>query len=194
MPVLKGDFAPGKPKVVMLSHLNLMMTLTFYADFQQLGPDDAILHVAPLSHGSGLYVLPNIARTSTNVILNSKSFDAVEVFKTIQSNRITNLFAAPTMVKILIDHPAIGQYDLNSLRSLIYGGGPIHVNDLKKAVTTLGPCLTLLYGMGECPMTITYLPHDDHKVEGSPEQLKRLASAGIPRTESQLKIINQSSE
>jgi acyl-CoA synthetase (AMP-forming)/AMP-acid ligase II len=65
------------------------------------------------------------------------------------------------------------------------------VEDLKEAIDKLGPCLVQLFGQGESPMTITYLPHRDHINKGTPEQEKRLASAGIPRTDVEVKIFDQ---
>jgi len=170
------------------------MFACFKCDYGQLGPEDAILHAAPLSHGSGLYSLPNIVRASTNVILDSKSFDPAIVFESIEKYHITNMFAAPTMVKMVVDYPGITQHDLSSLQSVIYGGGPMHVDDLKVAITRLGFCLTQLYGMGESPMTISYLPNKDNIVNGSPEQMKRLASAGIPRIGVQIKIVDDNDQ
>ena len=64
------------------------------------------------------------------------------------------------------------------------------VEDLKTAMQRLGPCLVQLFGQGESPMTITYLPHSDHVLEGTPAQLKRLASAGIARTDVEVKIFD----
>ena len=182
----------GMPKGAMLTHrILLAMTMGFYADMcPDFGPDDVILHAAPLSHGSGLYGLPNIAKGALNVILESKSFDPELVFKTIEKHRVTNMFAAPTMVKMMIDHPAVDQYDHSSLRSVIYGGASMLVEDLKAAIQKLGPCLVQLYGQGESPMTITYLPHRDHRLKGTDEQQKRLASAGIARTGVEVKIFD----
>ena len=54
----------------------------------------------------------------------------------------------------------------------------------------LGPCLVQLFGQAESPMTITYLPHRDHVQEGTPEQMSRLASAGFPRTDVEVKIFD----
>lgn len=183
----------GMPKGAMLTHRNLLaMTMNFYADIAPgFTPEDVILHAAPLSHGSGLYGLPNIGKGATNVILASKSFDPELIFQSIEKYRVTNMFAAPTMIKMLIDHPAVDRYDLGSLRSLNYGGAPMMVEDLKKAIEKLGPCLVQLFGQGESPMTISYLPHWAHRTDTGPEVIGRLASAGFARTDVEVKIFDE---
>jgi len=182
----------GMPKGAMLTHGNLLaMTMNFYADIcPGFGPDDVVLHAAPLSHGSGCYALPNIGKAAANIILESKTFDPDLVFKTIEKHRVTNMFAAPTMIKLLVESPAAGRYDHSSLRAVSYGGAPMLVEDLKAAMKKLGPCLVQLFGQAESPMTITYLPHRDHVPDGTPLKVKRLASAGFPRTDVEVKIFD----
>jgi len=182
----------GRPKGAILTHRNLLaVTMNFYADMSPLGPNDAVLHAAPLSHGSGIYALPNIGKASANIILESKSFDPELVLKTIEECRITNMFAAPVMVTMMIHSDAIDKHDLSSLKCLNYGGAPFYVEDLKAAIQKLGPCLVQLYGQGESPMTITYLPTRDHVLDGTAEQMKRLASAGIARTDVEVAIFDE---
>jgi len=100
------------------------------------------------------------------------------------------MFVAPTMVKLMIESPAVDRYDHSSLKSVNYGGGPMMVEDLKATMAKLGSCLVQLFGQAESPMTITYLPHRDHVLEGTEEQMRRLASAGIPRTDVEVRVFD----
>ena len=103
----------GLPKGAMLTHRDLVaMSMNFYADIcPGFGPDDVALHAAPLSHGSGIYALPNIGKAATNVLLASKSFDPEPIFQSIEEYRVTNMFAAPTMIKLMVETPAVDKYD-----------------------------------------------------------------------------------
>ena len=52
----------GRPKGVVLTHRNLLaMALNYLADVDHAAVGDHLLHAAPMSHGSGLYIIPNIA-------------------------------------------------------------------------------------------------------------------------------------
>ncbi len=181
----------GNPKGAMLTHHSLMaMTMSFFADMTSLGPEDAILHAAPLSHGSGLYSLPNVAKAAANIISATRAFEPKEVFETIQRWGVTNAFLAPAMIKRLITSPQIDDYDLSSVKCIHYGGAPIYTEDLKAAVTKMGRIFVQLYGQGESPMTISYLRMEDHLLEGTDEQMKRLTSAGIARTDVEVRIFD----
>jgi len=180
----------GKPKGAMLTHRNLLaMTMNVFADLASLGLEDSVLHAAPLSHGSGLYALPSIAKGAANVIL--RDFDPEQFCRTIEERQITHvMFLVPTQLILLMQSPFLDRYDLSSLRYLIYGGSPMYVENLKKAVRRLGQILVQLYGQGESPMTISYLRKEEHVINGTEAQEQRLASAGLPRTDVELKIVD----
>jgi acyl-CoA synthetase (AMP-forming)/AMP-acid ligase II len=181
----------GRPKAAMLTHHTLMMmTMNFFADMSPLGPEDVVLHAAPLSHGSGLYGIPNVAKGAANVILQSKSFEPKIVLETIQRRKVTNMFLAPAMIKRLVTSPEVDQYDLSSIKCINYGGAPIYEEDLKEAVRKMGQVFVQLFGQAESPMTISYLRKEEHLLEGTEEQMRRLTSAGIPRTDLEVKIFD----
>jgi long-chain acyl-CoA synthetase len=93
------------------------------------------------------------------------------------------------MVSRLINHPSAGSADTRGLKTLIYGGAPMYVSDLERALEVLGPRLYHLYGQGESPMTITGLDQAVHADRGHSRWKERLGSAGIARTGVAVKVV-----
>jgi acyl-CoA synthetase (AMP-forming)/AMP-acid ligase II len=181
----------GRPKGATLTHRNLlMMSLSYYADIDPVSCRDSILHVAPLSHGSGLYGLPHVARGAVSVVPESGGVDAAEIASLLQRWPGTSFFAAPTMVKRLADDPAIAASDHSKLKTIIYGGAPMYLADLKGALEVFGPRLAQIYGQGETPMTITALSKEDHANRDHPRWAERLQSVGVPRTDVQVRVVD----
>jgi len=158
----------GRPKGATLTARNLLMaSLSYFADIDPVAPQDSILHAAPLSHGSGLYGLPHVARGAVSVLPQSGGVDGAEIATLLQRWPGMSLFAAPTMVKRLAGDPAVAAVAGSHLKTIIYGGAPMYLADLENALTVFGPRLAQIYGQGETPMTITALSKADHGDRGA---------------------------
>jgi acyl-CoA synthetase (AMP-forming)/AMP-acid ligase II len=183
----------GKPKGAQVTHANLAFMSDHYPrEVYRLREDDIVMHAGPLTHGSGLWSVPITAGAGTHLIPTSTSFDPEHIFKLIEAERVTKIaFIAPTMITMLLNSPAIERYDMSSLRFIGYGGSPMYVEDLKRAVHRWGPILCQIYGQGECPMTISMLTPEDHRLIDNPVAEKRLASAGRARRDITVAILDE---
>jgi long-chain acyl-CoA synthetase len=171
----------------MLTHRNLLaMTLNYLADVDAAAAGEHLLHAAPMSHGSGLYILPNVAAAATQLIPASRGFDVAEIDEILALVPRVKFFAAPTMVMRLVDGMK-GQ--ARHLKHIIYGGGPMYVADCLRALDRFGPRLTQIYGQGEAPMTITVLPAAEHLDDHDGRRRERLASVGRAQTGVELAVL-----
>ena len=134
----------GRPKGVMITHRNLMtMGLTYFNDVDPIDPGDAIAYAAPMSHGAGIYAIPHLMAGARHVVPASGGFDAAELFKLGLALGPLSLFAAPTIVKRIVDEAQsqnltpeqCGQ----SFKTIVYGGAPMYAADIQRALHTMGP-------------------------------------------------------
>ncbi len=169
----------GRPKGVELTHRNLYAaTQSYFTDVDEIASSDCIIHAAPMSHGSGMYILPHLARAACNVIPESGGFEAGEIGALWQHFGGATMFAAPTMVKRLTDYG--GDLDATGLKTIVYGGGPMYVADLMKSIDRFGQHFAQIYGQGEAPMTITALSKALHQDTQHPRYAERMGSVGLP--------------
>lgn len=167
----------GRPKGAMLSHGNLSAMSQAYAlEVDTISKGNPILHAAPMSHGSGLYIMAHVMRGGINVVPESGGFEPAEIAATMNRWLNMSMFAAPTMIKRLVASGAV--FEPGAIRTIIWGGAPMYVEDTRAALAHLGPCLAQIYGQGESPMTITTLPKAEVADHQHPLWLERLASAG----------------
>ena len=182
----------GRPKGAMLTHANLMaMTLCYFSDVDAVAPTDCILHAAPMSHGSGLYNLPHVAQAALNIVPESGGFDPAEVFSLVERYSGLTAFFAPTMVSRLTAASGAPRARTENLKTIVYGGGPMYVADLKRAIGTFGQKFVQIYGQGESPMTITSLPKWMHEDTDHPRYEARLASVGRPMTDIEVAVAGE---
>jgi long-chain acyl-CoA synthetase len=173
----------GRPKGVMISHRNLIaMSLCYFADVDRIGPQDCVLHAAPMSHGSGMYNFPHVLRAANQIVPEHPHFHPAEIFALCEHFEGVAMFAAPTMVNRLIGYAREHEPGLRGLKTIVYGGGPMYLEDIKQALDVLGERLVQIYGQGECPMTITALSREHIADRGHPRWEARLGSVGVAQS------------
>lgn len=173
----------GRPKGVTLAARQLRWcAMAYLASVQPVAPDDVMLHPAPLSHGGGLYHLPYVLQGGLNVVPASGGFDAGECLDLAAHWRNASFFAAPTMVRRVVDAAKMRGGRPEGLATICYGGGPMYLADIEEGLDAVGPHFAQIYGQGECPMTITVLPRAIIEDRAAPRWRERLASVGIAQS------------
>lgn len=179
----------GRPKGVMQTHRNLMsMSLCYFSDVDPISPQDASLYAAPMSHGAGMYSLPHLLAGARHVVPESDGFEPDEIARLARKLRHISMFAAPTMVKRMVEHARNAHLDGDGIKTVVYGGGPMYAADIKDAIRTMGPHFVQIYGQGECPMAITALSREHLLDTAHPRHAYRLASVGVAQSNAEIRI------
>jgi len=178
----------GRSKAAVLTHGQMAFVINNHLADLMPGTteNDASLVVAPLSHGAGVHQLVQTARGVPTILLPSERFDIDEAFRLIERHRVSNIFTVPTILKMMVEHPAADRYDHSSLRYVIYAGAPMYREDQKAALKKLGKVLVQYFGLGEVTGNITVLPPELHDPEDGPHA--RIGSCGYERTGMQVSI------
>lgn len=182
----------GRPKASVLTHGQLGFVVNNHLCDLVPGVThkDASLVVAPLSHGAGIHQLLMVARGAPTVLTSSGKFDTREVWRLVETWRITNMFTVPTILKLLVEAPEISEFDHSSLKHVIYAGAPMYRQDQIRAIETLGHVIVQYFGLGEVTGAITVLPRHEHSVEDD----ARIGSCGYARTGMQIEIHDDNGE
>ena len=153
----------GFPKGVMLSHTNFVTSgLGTVATGELLEAGATLLHAAPMFH------LADLAAWSGLTILGGTHlmvpfFEPVSVMAAIQEHRPTDVLLVPTMIQVLVDHPESANYDLSSMKRMLYGGSSIAEGVLRRTMERLpGLRLVQAYGQTEASPVVTLLLPEDH--------------------------------
>ena len=168
----------GRPKGVRLTGRNVetMSALTLMSYPFEGRP--VYLALAPLTHAAGVLCFPVMALGGEVVVMPAP--DLGEFLGLIERHRVTHTFLPPTLIYMLLAHPALDATDLSSLQCLWYGAAPISADRLEEAITRIGPVMGQLFGQSEAPMMVSTLAPADHLRPDGSIARERLSSAGRP--------------
>jgi len=127
----------GFPKACLTSHTTYVFHCINNAIEKGLGAHDTALLASPIYFNAGRSFTLGIIYFGGTMILHDR-FDAVEVLKTIEREKITYMGAVPTMCERLLQAPDIDKYNTSSLRCLAITGGKVHppvLEELRRFIT-----------------------------------------------------------
>ncbi len=176
----------GKPKGVMHSQTGLYFDAIGHSLELPMLFDEKILLATPMSHAAGMLMLAGAVKGAAFVI--EKSFDPNRILQLIEKEKVTMTFMVPTIIYMFLDLLKQKDYDLKSLRIVLYGAAPMSDVRLTEAIKKFGNVFVQKYGQVECPDMIATLSIDDHiKAQKSPHILQ---SCGRPDIMVFLRIVD----
>jgi long-chain acyl-CoA synthetase len=176
----------GSAKGARLTHGNLLaMIAAYYADVDVVGPRDSLVHVASLSHASGLFSLPFVGRGAAQVLPESGRFDAGELLALVATGGRSTFFVPPTLLRRLSNAQA------GRVGRVLVGAAPVAPDDLRHGVEIFGPRVWNGYGQGESPCTITAMGAEAIAAAVRDGDEARLASVGVARFATRVEVVDE---
>jgi len=185
----------GRPKAVMLTCGDFVAYVCGHSDLADGTPRGAALLCVPLYHIAGMTLMLTSVFSGRRLVI-LRQFEATEWLDTVQRERITHTFVVPTMLKRILDHPDFARYACASLELLAYGAAPMPVALIRRAIAMFPPTVGFLnaFGQTETTATVSVLLPEDHRLEGSPQEverkLQRLSSIGRPLPDVEVRIVD----
>jgi long-chain acyl-CoA synthetase len=188
----------GEPRGAVYSHRSFWKNLlTTVIDTYKQSYHDTWIGPVPMYHIGGYGTLMRILLMSNTFILKT-SFNPIDYLSTIEKEKVTILYAYPTMINAMVNSPDARKHDLSSLRLVIYAGSTISETTLKKAYKLFKCDFLQRYGATECCGSgiLVLPPKEHHKIlSGLEEGKTKLQAAGKPCLGVlQIKLLDTNSE
>jgi len=181
----------GLPKGAMRTHRHDFINAMTGAIELKLDYNDKVLLLFPFYHVTFEDNIRNVLIANTILIRKEGHFDPKEVLEMLAREKVTICQFVPTMISSMLQEKSIEEYDLSHLRLIAYAASPMPVELLKKALARFKCQFIQFYGQTETGPLTTILRPEDHVLEGSEAQVARLASAGRPVVDYEVRIVDE---
>ncbi len=175
----------SRPKGVMLSYRDFTAYVTANVEMADGTDRGTALVCVPFYHIAGMASLMTNLWTGRRMVVMAQ-FEPAQWLELVAAEHVTHAFIVPTMMKKLLDHPDLDRANLSSLTNLAYGGAPMPLAVIRRAIEVLPRHIGFVnaYGQTETTSSLTVLGPDDHRLEGTPDEIerkvRRLSSIGRP--------------
>jgi acyl-CoA synthetase (AMP-forming)/AMP-acid ligase II len=183
------------PKGVMLSFRDFTAYVTANVEMADGSDRGAFLVCAPFYHIAGTTAMMTNLWTGRKMVVMAQ-FEPRAWLGLMEQEKVTHAFVVPTMMKQLLDEPGFPQAEFSSLTNLAYGGAPMPIAVIRRAIAAFPKNVGFVnaYGQTETTSSLTVLGPDDHRIEGAPDEvekkLRRLNSIGRPLPDVEIRVRN----
>ncbi len=181
------------PKGAMLAFRDFTAYVTGNVEMADGSERGGALVCVPFYHIAGMAAMMSNVWAGRKMVVMAQ-FEAKSWLRLVAQEKITNAFVVPTMLKQLIEEPEFARADLSSLRNLAYGGAPMPLPVIRRAIEVFPREVGFVnaYGQTETTSSLTLLGPDDHRLEGDAatveKKLARLNSIGRPMPDVEVEI------
>jgi long-chain acyl-CoA synthetase len=180
----------GGPRGAMLTHRNLLSAAASSALELSLSRTDVFLSCAPLPFTAGTGRLLRFLYAGATVIL-QREFDPEETLRTIERRSVTRVLLTPTMMAKILSLPSAAQFNLSTLRTVLYSGTAIPIDLLKRAIRFFRCGLVQSYGHVETAGILTFLHEEDHSLDESAPYMRKLMSVGKEAIGVEVRVVDE---
>jgi acyl-CoA synthetase (AMP-forming)/AMP-acid ligase II len=177
----------GRPKGVMLTHRGQMRSALISALDALVRPTDRVAITMPLYHIGAKNTWLSHSVCGCPIILH-KAFRPEPFVASLRDHAATVTLLAPTMISDLLDLGCNGN-SLPNLQKLFYSAAPMSEQLLRRGMAAFGSIFAQIYGMTESGGPGCTLHAHQHILEGPPEVVRRLRSAGQPMTGCEVRVL-----
>ncbi len=161
----------GMPKAVRHTHASINAATVIWGEVLGLTPEDRFQITTPPFHILGLLNLLSSVWAGSSVRLHPR-FDLEAMLSAIEADRITLEMAVAPIALAMANHPRLEEFDLSSLRYIMWGATPVTESVAQRVTERTGVPFMPAYGASEAPVLTSNPIH-------RPE-LWRLDSPGPP--------------
>ena len=196
MPLDESDLAmimytsgtTGYPKGAMSTQRILGERCLMSAIELSIRSDDRYLTVLPFFHIAMQAALSYLYMGATNYVLGD--WDERMFCQMVERENITAMCIAPTILNFVVNFRDVDKYDLSGVRTILYGGSPMPEATMKAGIR-LFSC-NFVQGLGSTEnYTSVILKPEDHVLEGTQKQMKRLTAAGREAVMCEARVVTE---
>jgi len=148
--ILVSSGSEAEPKMVAYSHNALAGGRgRILADLREPGAEFRALFLVPLGTAFGSYGTAATLAANGGTMLLLPRFDPSSALRLIDRGRPSHVLGVPTMLRKILDHPAVAETDLGSVRAAVLGGSTLDAIMAARIRATMQCAVINLYGSAD---------------------------------------------